>query len=224
MAIWNSRISAPSSSARAASALRSAIAAAIARTSPPASPAAPSLPVSPAAIASPASRNSGPVAMPGAAGRPRSSLGFAILRPLVEVALDQLDQRLHRRARVLAGRAEMQLRVLRRLRRHYLDDALGIDPRAAVGKAELDRSPERLRELGELDRRAGMEPDRMGQQYGSCGTTRQIHPPRSRRRQLFGGPAHLVKRCAAGCFGRGDDGALDDRRVAHYDLVATLLR
>ena len=46
------------------------------------------LQASPVGVTPSASRNSGPVAMPGAAGRPMSSLGFAIHRPFVEVAFD----------------------------------------------------------------------------------------------------------------------------------------
>src|SRR5437879_3867833 len=72
---------------------------------------------------------SGPAASPGAATWPRRRSASA---DIGKILLDQQYKSEHRRLRILAFRAEMDQRVVRRLRRHDLDDARSEERR--VGK------------------------------------------------------------------------------------------
>src|SRR5580704_10937984 len=67
---------------------------------------------------------SGPAARPGAATRPRRRRAST---DIGEILLDQADEREDGRLRILALGAEIKQRVVRRLRRDNLDDALGVD-------------------------------------------------------------------------------------------------
>src|SRR5688572_22556215 len=105
------------------------------------------------------SRTSGPAARPGEAGRPVSSSGAGMgwlpgrTGRLIEVAGDQRDESLDRFFCILTLGAEIENGVFRRLRRHDLDDALGVDPRPVFRDGELDTAGERLGELRQLDGR-----------------------------------------------------------------------
>src|SRR6188472_2332673 len=169
MAIWNSRMACPSGSARARSAASSPFAASSASPSRSNSVAA-SDPVAATALMVLENGTSGPTAIPGEAGRPIRSRGGGIGMILVEIALDELAQGIHRIGRPVAFRPEMQGGVARRLHGHDLDDALGVDPRAGSLLRHLDAAAEALGKLGELDRRAGMQPDGVLHQHRSrCG-------------------------------------------------------
>ena len=82
--------------------------------------------------------------------------------------------RLHSRHRVLAMRAKMQHRALRRLAAHDFHDALGIDPRALSRRREFDSGSKGLGELGELDRGPGVQPDLMQHPHHTFCTLRHL--------------------------------------------------
>src|SRR5258708_35658882 len=79
------------------------------------------------------SRTRRPKARPGAAGCPLSSRDGAIGEVLVEVALDQPDQRSHGLGGVGPARAKLQDAGPRHLGGPDLDHALGIDPWPELG-------------------------------------------------------------------------------------------
>src|ERR1700730_14896774 len=85
-----------------------------------------------------------PKARPGAAGLPLSSRDGAIGEILAEITLHEAKQGMDRFCGIRPGRAKPQGRVLRHLGTHDLDDALGVDPRPALGGRKFDRGGEHL--------------------------------------------------------------------------------
>src|SRR5438552_2996363 len=156
IAIWNPRISAAASSARSIKACMSSKAPAIAAFNAAISPAG--VPDLRLTVWGLAKCISGPAKMPPDAGLPLTSTAGGILSGLVEIALDQGDERLDRSASVRPLRPDMEKGVLLGLQRHHLDDRLGIDPRTFSGARNLDLRGKALGKLGQLDRRPGVQP------------------------------------------------------------------
>src|SRR5687768_11728590 len=119
------------------------------------------------------SRTSGPAARPGEAGRPLSSSGAGMgwlprrARRLVEVARDEGDKGVDAFLRIIALGPEVEKRVFRRLCRHDLDDALGVDPRALLCDGKLDAAGKGLGELRQFYRRPRVQAHRMGHHDGT---------------------------------------------------------
>src|SRR3984893_195041 len=86
---------------------------------------------------------------------------------LVETARDEIDERANRCIGVTARCAKVQKRSLGSLHPHDLDRAFGVDPRAVRLERQLHRRRETLGELGQLDRRARVQADLVGEERGS---------------------------------------------------------
>src|SRR5262245_47771212 len=82
-----------------------------------------------------------------------------VLWSILEISIDQHHQRVERSLRILSFRAKIDGRVLWRLRRHDLDDALGVDPGTVRRQPEIDPGFKCLGKLGQLDRGPGVQPD-----------------------------------------------------------------
>ena len=141
-AIWNSRIAA----ARRRSAAASRLASSVRRRAMRLRQAAPrSLPHRSRSAAHRPRRArdgaSGPARKPRRGWRARAvQAGCGIGMILVEIALDQADQRGHRRRGIRRPRPENAAWCpCGAFSRHHLDDALGVDPRAVRRARELDR-------------------------------------------------------------------------------------
>src|SRR5205823_7980890 len=107
-----------------------------------------------------------PNAIPGAAGRP--SMRWAarcVLWSILKISVDKRHQRFQCGLRIASLGAKIDRRILRRLGSHYLDNALGVDPWTIRRQTQIDPRLEGLRQLGQFDRRAGMQPDLVSHEY-----------------------------------------------------------
>src|SRR5262249_52559803 len=82
-----------------------------------------------------------------------------VLWSILKISVDQHHQRVQRGLRIATFRAEIDRRVLWRLGRHDLDDALCVDPGPVRREPEIDLRFKSLGKLGQLHGGPGMQPD-----------------------------------------------------------------
>src|SRR4051812_49867630 len=88
---------------------------------------------------------------------PSSAVLACGLLAFAELVVDESDDRRHRLRLVLAFGLDLDLAAETRRQHHHAHDALGIDAAAVPGKEDL--AAEAAGQLGELGRRARMQPE-----------------------------------------------------------------
>src|SRR5205085_8170392 len=88
-----------------------------------------------------------------------------VLWSILEISIDKRHQRVQCGLGIASLGAKIDRRILRRLGRHDLDDALCVNPGPVRRQAKIDARFESLREFGQLHRGTGMQPDLVTHKY-----------------------------------------------------------